>query len=284
MTNFRLLRNATRSRRLEEFFRNRNPLGVIITLECPRCYETPKGIPFGGGCIDGADLGKGTSTLMTPLKWPSKVLAIDDSGPVCEEAFCPECGSKGRREIITPLDFDGMFTAEQLAEISQGRIHTLLFLMQQMINPEDPRPAAQLKPQLKHEWIAQKTAQRLAAVVDHIYMLIKLGWISCWAPSLVQGVTNVSPDGGSVFIFGRQWGPFFAGIEQSIGTQVRQAPQRIIAEDCKHESPYKVKYADAVQFLPEQLSDRDIEAIANGTITLIKPLLCPECQAREDAR
>lgn len=224
--------------------------------------------------------------FFSPLQWESKVLGMDASGAVLSEPFCPSCTRRGRRAWVTEQDGTGLTEAEIMA-IGQERIITLCFLLTQMMNVDDYRETAQLYPLLTVEFIAKHTCQLQSDVVSHLMSLGRDGWID--APSAGKG------QDGSLqfkFAFGIMWKRFFERINAKKDQQIADAPKTALAIDCGHESPFQVMYVDlkapdagfTLKFLDADLLTEFREKIATGEIELHRPLLCPECDAKEKAR
>lgn len=254
-----------------------NPQGRTVLMECVHDCQPDIGGTFKSDHEGGADLGKGTATVWVPLQWETKVLAVDDSGALFADPFCPSCTRRGRRAWLTEHDGTGLTEAEILA-IGQERIITLCFLLTQMMNPNDYRESAQMYPLLTVEFIAKHSCQRRIDVENHIGSLHATGWLE---------VGGAGKDGGSPqfkFAFGPKWEQFFQRVDAQREKQIDEAPKKVLAIDCGHESSYQVIGLLGLAFLDAELLAEFREQIANGTIELHRPLLCPECDAKEKAR
>jgi hypothetical protein len=251
--------------------------GRMVLMECATC---PAQIPQGhfSVSVEGSDLGRGTATAYAPLQWESKVLAMDASGPVLSEPFCPSCTRRGRRAWVTEQDGTGLNEAEIMA-IGQERIITLCFLLTQMMNPDDYRETAQMYPLLTVSFIAHHSCQLESEVVSHLIALGNAGWID--APRAGKGERE-SPQ--YKFAFGTMWKQFFERINAKKEKQITEAPKMVLAIDCGHESPFQVMGLDGLKFLDAELLAEFREQIATGEIELHRPLLCAECDAKEKAR
>jgi hypothetical protein len=177
-------------RQLEQRFRAMNPISNVVTLECAR--NCPAQVPSGNlviSGVEGAYLGIGHKTVYVPFTWNTKVLAMDASGPLYADPFCPQCTFRGRRETITAYGIGELLTEEEIAAIGQERMHTMLFLITQMVNPNDYREEKQLFPLLTTAFIGKSTAQSSYLVFEHIIELNKSCWIDALEAGHVLGAT-----------------------------------------------------------------------------------------------
>lgn len=276
-------------RQLEQRFRAMNPISNVVTLECAR--SCPAQVPSGNivvSGVDGGELGMGHQTVYVPLTWNTKVLAMDASGPLYADPFCPQCTFRGRRETITAYGIGELLTEEEISAIGQERMHTMLFLITQMVNPNDYREEKQLFPLLTTAFIGKSTAQLSSAVFDHIQWLDH----SCWLEALQAGMANVST-GGIASSFstpqfkigtGARMKPFFERIAAKAGQQVAESEKLCNAIDCGHETRFQVMNSEALAYMTDELFSQLKDKIADGTIHLHRPLLCAACAEKEAKR
>lgn len=252
--------------------------GRTVLMECAHGCEPEVGGTFASEHEAGADFGRGTATVHIPVQWESKVLGMDAAGAVLSEPFCPSCTRRGRRAWVTEQDGSGLTEAE-IAAIGQERIITLIFLLTQMMNPDDYRESKQMYPLLTVKFIAHHTCQLQAEVEQHIKSLASMGWLDM---NKAGKDTAGSPQ--FKFAFGWQWLRFFERNAKKVEKQIDEAPKLVLAIDCGHESPFQVMGMDGLKYLDAELLAEFREQIADGTIELHRPLLCPECDAKEKAR
>lgn len=275
-------------RQLEQRFRAMNPISNVVTLECARNCEASPGGTFKSDHVEFADFGRGSSTTHVPFTWNTKILAMDASGPLYANPFCPQCTLRGRRETITAYGIGDLLTEEEIAAIGQERMHTMLFLITQMVNPNDYREEKQLFPLLTTAFIGKSTAQLSSAVFDHIQWLDH----SCWLEALQAGMANVST-GGIASSFstpqfkigtGARMKPFFDRIAAKAGQQVAESEKLCNAIDCGHETRFQVMNGEALAYMTDELFLQFKDKIADGTIQLHRPLLCATCAEKEATR
>lgn len=268
---------VSKNRQLEAELRSASH-GRTVLMECAHGCEPEVGGTFASEHEAGADFGRGTATVHIPLQWESKVLGMDAAGAVLSEPFCPSCTRRGRRSPLNERDGTGL-TQEEIMGIGEERGFTLAFLLTQMMNPDDYRESKQMYPLLTVQFIAHHTCQLQAEVENHIWLLHEAKWLE---------VADAGRDNNKSrqfkFSFGPMWKQYFERIHAKKEKQIDEAPKLVLAIDCGHESPFQVMGMDGLKFLNAELLAEFREQIADGTIELHRPLLCPECDAKEKAR
>lgn len=267
-------------RQLEQRFRAMNPISNVVTLECARSCQYAEGHGYKHLVTRKIDPDFGEK--YTPLTWNTKVLAMDASGPLYADPFCPQCTLRGRRETITAYGIGDLLTEEEIAAIGQERMHTILFLITQMVNANDYREEKQLFPLLTTAFIGKSTAQLSSAVFDHISDLHAMGWISASAAGNASHGHTSSPQ----FKFSTHLGlkPFFERIAAKAGQQVAESEKLCNAIDCGHETRFQVMNDEVLAYLTDELFSQLKDKIADGTIQLHRPLLCATCAEKEAKR
>jgi hypothetical protein len=64
--------------------------------------------------------------------WESVVTGVDWAGAIFGDAFCPQCGRKGRRIPFTPDDLGNMVTDDDLKEIGRDAEQVFGFVLMEL--------------------------------------------------------------------------------------------------------------------------------------------------------